>query len=89
MTEDDSIEEIQALEATEEDEEKQENIALSRRTAQDVELDVDGEIIRMPCYDVPALQRRFQKETPEAESPAGSGLNRAKETVEQIASIAP
>ena len=49
MTEEDSIEEIRVLKTTEEDPKKEDSIALSRRVTQDVELDVDGEIIRMPC----------------------------------------
>jgi hypothetical protein len=85
MTQEDAIEEIRVVETAKEDSEKTENIVLTRRTAQDIEWNVNGEFIQMPCLDV----QRFQRDNRMTEGPANNGHDRARGTIEQIANIEP
>ena len=85
MSEDDEIEGLQSSEEVKEEPERVESSVLTRRASHDVELNLHGEIIQMPCLDV----QRFQKENQLKESPMTSGTDRAQGTIEQIADIQP
>jgi hypothetical protein len=84
-TDEDAIGEIRVVETASEDNEKKENIVLIRRTAQDLEWNVNGELIQMPCLDV----QRFQRDNQMTVGPANDGRDKAKGTIEQIANIVP
>ena len=84
MTEEDAIEGVRVVEEAKEVE-KVKNIVLTRRAAQDVEWNVNGELIQMPCLDV----QRFQRENQIMEGLENDGSDRAQGTIEQIASIEP
>jgi hypothetical protein len=87
MTADEPIKEIQDLEFQEEAQEVRHEIVPVRRGNQDVTLTMDGEVIHMPCYDVSLMQKRFRLEGHETERYMGN--DRAKGTVNQLASIVP
>ena len=52
LTEEDVVEEIRVTEQVEEVDEKSKNIVLGRRTSHDVEWEVNGQLIQLPCIDV-------------------------------------
>ena len=83
LSEEEGLEGLQPAEGTGEEPAKSENIVLTRRASQDIELNMHGEIIQTPCLDV----QRFQRENRLKESPVGDGADRAQGTVEQIANI--
>jgi hypothetical protein len=58
MTESDEIEELRSRVTIEQEPENNEGITLLRRGSKDVEMNLEGEIIQMPCLDV----HRFCKE---------------------------
>jgi hypothetical protein len=58
MTENDEIEELRSRETVRQEPEKTEGSALVRRGSKDVEMNLEGEIVHMPCLDV----QRFRKE---------------------------
>jgi hypothetical protein len=85
MTGDDEIEELGPQGQLEQEEEMVEVPALVRRGTRDIDLNVHGEIIQMPCLDVQRFQREHQLE----ESFVLENEDGAQGTIEQIANIQP
>ena len=92
LTEEEAIEEIRVAEKVKEVADKSENIVLARRTSQDVECEVNGELIQMPCVDVQRFRRQsglVTDEGQEAKRIRSKDPDKAQGTIEQIANIEP
>ena len=71
---------------------KSQNVALERRMSHDVECEIEGEIIQLPCIDVRRFRIRHGMATERTQgrkSQKGEDPDKAQGTIEQIALIEP